>query len=550
MKRRILSVFLALVTLSAFVGCDLAELTGKGNDNNQANLVNEPATDPEPVIDETEENKYEGVSNNGGNFVGVDGKIYFRQYAEYGIETTSSIRHFISSNIGGYGNTICYFTPEEPDKITAVTKEEDCGAGPLYYYDDYIYSTKYNWENGIPSPYAYRVSLSTGNFEDLGKGYIKAVSEDGKYILTEEYDSSEGNKYVVYEAGKMVGRCTYTATEEYNSVIAVDSDSIYIFTTEWENCDGIIRKYDYINNVTYTIGIVKAPDTIDPYITFSVIKDAKINNDTLDFTVCYCEGVEDYVEDAYDVSVNVKTDSNSSNDTVEYANTVKNSTYKGKPADEFDIPNNLSSLENFSSGDDGYSRAIQCVETVYDKTFAMVADCFYSAMWNQAQMGTYQLLDLDYYYFDDSNTTPILFNDDNPTTHTLIVRAWFVGKKGEKPEKLLFQHASLSGPEGPQEFDQLLYTAEFSDDFKFVHVPENGDIYDDFETDDMDYMVKYYNDDYYNPYVEKLVPTDEFTNYEVPKMDWNDPNSTTFTFLHVGFDRNGKINYIRQVIMD
>ena len=246
----------------------------------------------------------------------------------------------------------------------------------------------------------------------------------------------------------------------------------------------------------------------------------------------------------------MKTDSNSSNNTVEYANTVKNSKYKGKPADEFDIPDNLSSLENFSSGDDGYSRAIQCVETVYDKTFAMVADCFYSAMWNQAQMGTYQLLDLDYYYFDDVNTTPVLFNDDNPTTHTLIVRAWFVGKKGEKPEKLLFQHASLSGPEGPQEFDEILYTAEFSDDFVFEHIPENGDIYDEFETDDMDYMVKYFNEDFYNPYVEKLVPTDEFTNYEVPKMDWNDPNSTTFTFLHIGFDRDGKINYLRQVIMD
>ena len=179
-----------------------------------------------------------------------------------------------------------------------------------------------------------------------------------------------------------------------------------------------------------------------------------------------------------------------------YIDQTKNSKYyTGNPSDFIDVPNNLTSLEVVESGDNGFARVIQCIEKVYDKTYVIVADCFYSAQWNQAELGSYDLLDVDYYYYDDANTTPTLFNDDNPTDHTLMVRAWFVGKKGETPKKLLFQHASLSGPEGPQEFDPALYTAEFSDDFKFSHIPENGDIYDDFETDGMDYMVKYFNDD-------------------------------------------------------
>ena len=551
MKRRILCAILAFVTLTAFAGCDLAELTGKGNENAQATLNTEPQVDPEPVVD-VEEDIYAGVSNNGSFFVGVDGKVYFRQYAEYGIKTVASKRNFLTSGDGGYGNTICYFTPDKPDEIVAVTKEEDQGQGELYYYDGYIYSTRYEWSEGYPHPILYRANLTTGALEDVGKGYIKAASEDGRFIVTDTFEPETCDAYTIYDAGKEIASYKMDRTNVYNELIAVDANNLYIFMADNNTCDGSICQYDYINDKFYYLDYAIAPEGIDEYISYPVIKDGVIKDKKLSFSLLYCEGNGAYVQDAYDITVDINEDPKAVTDSALFTKQAsKNSKYyTGNPSDFIDVPNNLASLEVVESGDNGFARVIQCIEQVYDKTYVIVADCFYSAQWNQAELGSYDLLDVDYYYYDDANTTPTLFNDDNPTDHTLMVRAWFVGKKGETPKKLLFQHASISGPEGPQEFDPALYTAEFSDDFKFSHIPENGDIYDDFETDGMDYMVKYFNDDYYNPYVETLTEADEFTHYEVPKMDWNDPNSTTFSFLHIGFDRDGKINFIRQVIMD
>lgn len=553
MKRKILCTILAIVTLTAMAGCDIAELTGKGNDITQANLNPAPADDPEPDINiVNDENEYEGVSNNGSQFVGVDGKIYFRQYGDYAIPSVASLRHFLVYGEGGYGSSICYFTPDNPDNIVAVTKEEDQGQGELYYYDNYIYSTRYEWENGMSHPVLYRANLSTGDLEDVGYGYIRAVSEDGRYIVTDVFNVDTGSTYTIYDAGKSVGSYAAESANVYRDIIAVDSSNLFFYLADVNTCDGSIYQYDFVNKKMYLLDNITAPEGLDEYISYTVIKNGVASGNKLSFTLCYCEGNIAYVEDAYDISVDINSDANASSDVPLFNAQSAKSTGNliGKAADNLQLSSNLLSLELSRQGENGYSRAVQCAEKVYDKTYVIVADCFYSAQWNQAENETYDLLDVDYYYFDDNNTTPVLFNDNNPTNNNLMVKAWLVGKKGETPEKLLFQHASLSGPEGPQEFDPILYTAEFSDNLVFEHLPENGDLTDPFDKDDMAYMTKYYSTDFYSPFVETLEAGDEITHYKEPKEDWNDPNSPAYTFLHIGFDRNGKINYVRPVIMD
>ena len=548
MKKKIICTILSLLTLTYFVGCTLSGTDGKGNGNSQANLSGDPVSEVDPESGNTQTEENTGISNNGGYFVGVDGKIYFRQYSQYSLSGNSYIRGFMKNGTGGYDNSICYFTPDDPDNIICVA-EKDEGHGNLYYNDGYIYSTRYDWQEGIAYPVLYRVNLSSASFEDVGSGHICANSDDAKYIMTCTY-TSEGNKYVVYESGKECASYISLKENGYSTPIYVDSKNIYLLISSWNNCDSKIYQYDYKTGNMYLLAKVSAPEGIPQDISTPLVKNAAIESNTLSFTLCYVEGVGDYVDAALDVTVSINDKGGASTEVAMFTPTIaENNTYNDNLAGNFTIPNNLSKLEDSSQGDDGFARAVQSIDTVYNRSYAVMANVFYSPTWAQAQMGSYELLSIDYYYYDDENETPTLFNEKNPTSRDLMVRGWYIGKKGSKPEKLLFQHADIQGPEMPQQFDEILYTAEFADDFVFEHIPEGGEIYDDMVKDGMDYLVKYLNEDeYYNPYLDTLPETKDYTNYKEPAINWNDPNAPTPGYLHIKFNREGKINYIRYVI--
>ena len=160
MKRKILCMLLSVMTISFAVGCTAGDITGKEGGSGYAVLNTESGTtggtenpdNPDVTTDPGDNGTTENVevkdsiSNNGGNFIGIDGKVYFRQLGEYVLYEPSSLRHAFDSGTGGYGSSICCFDPENPEKITTVS-EGDNGQGELYYYDGYIYSTRYDWNN-------------------------------------------------------------------------------------------------------------------------------------------------------------------------------------------------------------------------------------------------------------------------------------------------------------------------------------------------------------------------------------------------------------------
>ncbi|MCR4648180.1 MAG: DUF5050 domain-containing protein [Lachnospiraceae bacterium] len=563
MRKKIFSLICMMSAILLLGAC----IPGNGNtgkDDNPGNAVltdtdeKDPVTVPAPdtqdeadvTVTEPEEN---GISNNGGYFVGVDGKVYFIQYRDYGITGTAFYRGFLGFGTGGTGNTICCFSPDNPDDISVVAENVNC-IGKLYYSDGYLYSMTYDWDNGYPYPKLCRVNISTGEYEVVGDGFINTVSADSSYIVASDYSTvSEERKMLVFSNGKEIGSYAFNLYDGNVSVITVDEKYLYILKSDFELKSSTVIQYDYANGTQYVLCEILPPSDIDEYLTYTEVRNGSINESTLNFSLCYCSGIEDFIDAAKDVSVQINTNGGEGSDEPMFtAQTKENKELPGLSDVDILIPENLASMEkldNLNSGDHRFARAVQCVEKVYDRNYAIFANSYLAQGNVQAQMGSWNLLSLDYYYFDKDSDTPTLFNEENAVKKDIIVKGWFIGKKGFAPESLLFQYAGLSGPEGPVDLDSTFYMAEFSDDFKFSHVPDGGDIYDEQVLDGMDYLVDYLNQDYYESYLDKAEP-DEFYNYKAPREDWNDTSCPAFGYFHIYFDREGKINLLRYVIMD
>ncbi len=576
MNKKIFSVLSVLLSLTLLSGCTLNKIPDTGKDEgisqasisgitstttdisqggtdveNPDNTGNDPAntdnngdnTDNTPSVPD--------VDNNGGNFIGIDGKVYFRQYGENSLPWVAYKDYFVDSCNYSSGNQICRFDPSDPDTIE-VFIEEDTGYGELYYYDGYLYSESFDW--GEVSNPLYKVNLSTGEKETFGAGTIDCVSADGKYLLTESLDS-ETNSFIydIYEAGQLVNSFTDDYSDHSLRILGVDDSCFYYFYNYYDDCSTAVYQTDFRNGNSVFLASIPVSEKVgeDIYIAFTEPMDAKIENDSLIFTLCFCTGVEDYVEDAYTVSIPISSDMSKSSveEPLYEAKCVENSAYIDT---SLFFPEPVGKMTEFDKDPykgDGFARGIQTIDEVYGKLYVIVADSFKSAMWNEAQFGSFDLLSVHYYQMDNYNSTPVEFNKDNPTFRDLMVKGWLVGTKGEAPEKMLFCYSYIDGPEGPFEDDQFFYVAEFSDDFVYDHIPEGGDIYDDFVKDGMDYFVNELNDYPYYKYIENLPSEDEINNYCVPK-EKNGGIDTYTSYYHIHLDSEGKIDYLRYVIFD
>ena len=572
MNKKLFSAVSVLLTASLLTGCtlDLTEVeknennpqavlsnsTDPDSDNNNGseNGDNNPENNPDINTDINTDIDFSGTSNNGGNFIGIDGKVYFRQYGDYALEDVAYYKYFINYGLGGYGSSICCFDPADPSDISVVSVDDN-GQGKLYYNDGFIYSQRYEWNNGTAYPYIYRTDISNGEWENCGRGRILGTSEDGSMLVSSEYDQNiPATSFLIYDLNNIdMDDANYTFTHDGSNMtfIGVDEDALYYLLLDFETNDASVYEYDYKTGDNYLLDYITPPDNIDEYLTFAICLDPSIEDDVLNFNLCYCVGIEDYIQVAYNVSVPVVKKQGESFDgpasTAEYE---ENLSLSGSSA-EFHINyyESLAEYEVLSTKEHGFARGIQNVDNVYGTDYFIIANCFYAPMWNQGQMGTYELLSLDYYYLDE-NSCPCLFNEDNPTDRDLMVKAWYIGDKKSGPVQLLFQYADINGPEGPFETDNTLYAFDFTEeDFVFEHIPEGGDIYDDYETDGMEYLKEYLNNDIFNPYLDSLpAPDDEF-NFVCP----DEPDSYedgTYCFLHIKLDRDGRVNYIRYVVFD
>ena len=572
MNKKIISVLSILMSLSPLAGCTLGNVsvadkddgqnqanvtgtTSTNNSNNGSNSGDINVTNPDngsgdngntvtadPVIE---------VSNNGGNFVGVDGKIYFRQYGNYSICSVSSKEHFLDSSTYSFENQICCFDPDDLSDISVVCEDDD-GVGELYYYDGYIYSSRHDW--GDNPNLVYRVNISTGETEDIGYGQITCASADGRFLLTTDYDyDTDTIIYYIYDAGNQINVFTDDYGDYSSRIIGIDDENLYYTYCYYDDCQVEIYQTNFQNGNSVLLASIDAPESISEYMYITYVEplDFKLETENLVFTLCYCLDIDEYVEDSYTVAVPVCTDMSASyiDEAMYEAKLVYNSEYINTCLFFPDFAGKVADLKVDDYGDNGFARGIQTVEEVFGKLYVIVADCYNAPSWNQGQFGSYELLSVHYYQMDNYKADPVEFNEDNPTFGDLMVKGWLVGTTGEVPEKLFFCYSFIDGPEGPFEDDDKYYVAEFADDFVYDHIPEGGDIYDDFVKDGMDYFVDELNEYSYHKYLSKLPEKDDFTNYKTPKEQNGDMYFYT-SYYHIHLNSEGEIDYLRYVIFD
>ena len=191
-------------------------------------------------------------------------------------------------------------------------------------------------------------------------------------------------------------------------------------------------------------------------------------------------------------------------------------------------------------------------------TFFIVADSVRDPMGDIGWRYSYKLMNLHYFFLDKGSSSPVLLKDlFNPAgtdgiisevnfdkvAPTIYAFARFVGKPGEKSTKCLYQMAEINGPEAPIDYSNV-YSADISSDCLFETLASEN--LDDWEIKDFDGFTADMKENA-AIYIDSLPEKDMFSDsYEIDN-DFNFENSFC---CHLGFDKDGKINYIRPVIMD
>ena len=160
--------------------------------------------------------------------------------------------------------------------------------------------------------------------------------------------------------------------------------------------------------------------------------------------------------------------------------------------------------------------------------------------WREAYIRT----KMQYLFYPEGSKTAVKLGEVAADEGAITAYVWLVGKAGEESAKILYQMAEFYGPETETIEDQYLFGAELSPDLVY-EFPEGGDIYDDWVKGNIQDFYKEIKS-YRKAYTAQLPELDSYQGYQFPK---NLKGNWQLVF-HLGFDEDGRVNYICPVVMD
>ena len=487
------------------------------------------------------------TSNNGGFYVGVEDRVYYREFGPYSMRTVALYGDFLlNENFGGA--QIKYLEPGMTQP--AVLCENDDGYGDLYYYDGYLYSAR---EEVYGEPSIYRINVSNGQSEKVADGYLAGGSANGRYIAVTRYVSDK--MYLSILDGGKESASSYSPAMGYVDYVGQDGDKAFFTLTVGDENDVFLMQYDYAGNLA---NLAKLPSSENSYMAVSEIHNLVIENGSLKFTWEFYEGTGHFLSDAYEVAIpECASPAGADSTTPMYEATVRqisiwDDSTEGGYSQEYlqaqikdsQISEIEESLTKWLSDGCGTAVIPQRVERVNGGIYCVVAlahrYAFEDIGWREAYIRT----KMQYLYYPEGSKTPVMLGEDAEREDAVTAYVWLVGKAGQESTQLLYQLAEFYGPEVETIEDQYLFGAELSPDLVY-EFPEGGDIYDDW--------VKGNIQDFYKSikgnkkaYTAKLPELDSYQGYQFPaslKGNWG-------TAFHLGFDEEGRVNYIRPVVMD
>ena len=296
MKRKRLAVLLAVAGLCLVCACTSGN-SGAGEsaaDTKESILqqTSELQTDPsesetksgetegsrgtEPGDQQTEEPEIketvpaEKISNNGGYFVGVEDRVYYREYGPYSVSGIALYGEFLGGeNYGG-----AFIKRIEPGKAEpSVIADRDDGYGKLYYHQGFLYSQRLeNYETNV----IYRIDLKSGDAEDLCAGTLLGGSEDGRYLAVSEY--LDGRSFLKILDGGVAGKNEYSTLSGYFNYVGSHEDKVFFLLFSDTEEDVYLMQYDYDGDL---VNLAKLPRDEMGYASYPEVRNLSIENGKL-----------------------------------------------------------------------------------------------------------------------------------------------------------------------------------------------------------------------------------------------------------------------------
>lgn len=495
----------------------------------------------------------EGYTVQKGSAVIYDNKLLFRFYLSPSVEAEGIFGDFSTTLYPYEGNELYTYDIGNPDS-EAEFLCKDNGYGDLYLIGNTLYSQAMS-QSG--SSYVYSKDLPSGSEKKLFDGEITDFSPDGKTFIVQNYDA-DGISYSAYN--------TYPLSLEYQCFKADSSYShaLYLGMTD-DNAFFLVyggenHFYVYQYSSTGAVSVLCEYST-DPANDLGYDKDFTYNetDKTITFTLNFYQGSGHFYYSSDTVTVRIN-ESASGSTTPMYEPEVVNTEGEEDPA--FLERNEL---EKYATEFPNVSGCIQRVQkniatTEYGRFF-VIAESHRYPFEDIGWRYCYQLLNMHYMFEPNDKSGVINLKDmfqpggsygklDDIAKYyeqapSITVLASVVGSPDGDVKGILYQTVRINGVdiEEPVEYGTF-YFAEVSDDLYYEHTV-NGDIYswemgryNDWIAD-----IKQYPDNF------RIGTPDNLAGFDGYDIEDSFSADNAF-FWHLGFDREGKIDYIRPIIFD
>lgn len=504
-----------------------------------------------------------------GEAVYYNDQILFRQYSSDAYRYNALWGEFSNSDMQYIKGNLCTFDPNAPENGIKTICEDD-GFGDMYLIDgQYIYSQKETGysNNSSDMRRVYKTSLPDGEQEEICAGAIEGFSPDGKHFTVYNYtlDPYTHNFYI-FKAGDVdVDHASYQA-DKTTIYLTMDNDNAYLMEKEDDDKYIILQ----INNEgdIYRLAECDFSDmaeygTVYPEYT----KKGYVDNGKLHLQFDFYEGTGHFYYASAKVTVPVCEDETSSDDVL-YEAEIEDFSADEDP--QTFLPDKLEDIAyDYPEQESGSAIAnvLQYYKVFDEGIFFTMALCHREPLEDVGWRESYMLLNCTYYFLPsgakDAKEASSLFTLFEPLgargdlyqyeyyerQPTVYAYARFYADEDGHLVGAFYETVYTGGPETPTETSDVYYMGEFSDDFKFEH-PKDAYTIEDFVVEDAKALEDLIRSEYSK---EDIIIDDgvfDENGHLVYESDRTFTSDEYVYMCHICFDAEGKINYIRPVIME
>jgi hypothetical protein len=410
----------------------------------------------------------------------------------------------------------------------------------------------------------YKASLPDGEQEEICAGAIEGFSPDGKHFTVYNYTLNPyTHNFYIFKAGDVdVDHASYQ-TDKTTIYLTMDNDNAYLMEKEDDDKYIILQ----INNEgdIYRLAECDFSDmaeygTVYPEYT----KKGYVDNGKLHLQFDFYEGTGHFYYASAKVTVPVCEDEGSFDDVL-YEAEIEDFSADEDP--QTLLPDKLEDIAyDYPEQESGSAIAnvLQYYKVFDEGIFYTMAQCHREPLEDVGWRESYMLLNCTYYFLPagakEASSLFTLFEapgsrgdlyqyeyyERQPTVYAY---ARFYADEDGHLVGAFYETVYTGGPETPTETSDVYYMGEFSDDFKFEH-PKDDYTIEDFVVEDAKALEDLIRSEYSKE--DTIIDDGVFdeNGHLVYESDRTFTSDEYVYMCHICFDAEGKINYIRPVIME